>query len=265
MTVQESITFKQKKQFRRLFEDFAEFLINDSDVNKVGLQQLLEHGGEFKNAVAKLFNEYTNMESSFTNAHNIFCEDFIGPNEIMEKFDIVYDDERKKLLKGTVPSSLILQKYRRREYVLIPGPPKSLSVCEVCALKNDFIFELKSFVSDHKNTRFIKDVVEPGWICFPKHILLDSLGKPMSEQLAYIPKKTDIRNVAVVLWSLLVYYTVRGRMLLGNYKIRTASTDTDGDHICVIPLIDSVRITADIYDSTAEEKLGIVCYADDVH
>ncbi len=223
-----------KEQFKRLVEDTIDCALNDLNPDEDGLQRLIERGGEFQAYVTAGLTRFTSKLPNNTLARSILGNDFISADEIATARGLTYTEDQLIKLGCRLPDQATLEALRDGGMMLVAGPPKSMSLIDVRAVKADFFFSKEGGWYSEKTQKFARnDKAEPVWIALCKEPVADSLSKNWSEQSELIVEPMTVPNAAEVIWVLTTYKAVRGVYLLPNLYVRTSDLDSDGGRVYV--------------------------------
>ena len=228
------ITSAQTKQFKRFVEDAGDRALKEVGPDKDGLQRLFEKGGEFQAHVVAGIKRFTAKTPNYETAKQILGKDFISPEEIATTRGVTYTDEQLAKFGDTLPDQEALEWCRDNSMMLIAGPPKSMSLLDVHAVKKDYFYSKEGGWYSNKSEKFAKnDKAEPVWIALSKEPVADSLDKNWPEQSDLVAEPMVVPNAAVAVWGYTTYLAVRGTYLLPNIYVRTSSLDSDGYRVSV--------------------------------
>ena len=188
----------------------------------------------------------------------ILGKDFISPEEVWEGRDLPYSDEQKERFHDSVPVDWILNQCQSNGFILLPGPPKSMTLLDIQALDNRY-FDSKYDWYTHSDVRFSHDeTVEPVWMAVRKDVLENSTHKQWSEQQKLVSLIEYVPNAAQTTWALTTYKVVRDVNLLENIYVRTASHTLDGNCVKVGKFDRRGIGLCGYYDSYRYENVGIL-------
>lgn len=227
-------TVDQAKQFKRFVEDASDRALKEVNPDKDGLQRLLGKGGEFQAYVVKGIRQFTAKAPNYDLARLILGKDFISPEEIATARNLPYTDEQLVTFGNTLPAQDILEWCCDNGMMLIAGPPKSMSLLDVRAVKTGYFHSKEGgWYADNAQKFARDDKAEPVWIAFRKEPVPFSLNKNWSEQTKLVVVPMIVPNAAEAVWCLTMYKAVRDIYLLQNLYVRTSSLDSDGDRVFV--------------------------------
>lgn len=228
------ITSDQRKQFRRFVEDASNRALKEVNPNKDGLQRLFEKGGDFQAHVVAGIKRFSAKMPNYDIARTILGKDFISPEEIATARGLTYTDGQLATFGDTLPAQEVLEWCRDNGMMLVAGPPKSMSLLDVRALKAGYFYTKDGgWYADNRQKFARADKVEPVWIALRKEPVADSLRKTWSEQSDLVVEPMVVPNVAETVWGLTVYKAVRGKYLLPNLYVRTSSCGSGGGRVGV--------------------------------
>lgn len=172
-------------------------------------------------------------------ARRTLGSDFISPEEMEMECALGYRDELVTQMSATFPSIELLE-LLGKDWVLIPGPMKNLTLKNVAHLDNGE-FLLDSDSCWHRQERFFtEDIVRAGrWLILHKRGYPNSQEKGWEEQRKLVTNFERVPNVAEVAYALVMYARLRHKTFLheGEY-LRTSSIDSDGVRVTIGALID---------------------------
>lgn len=194
-------------------------------ITSVCLEAFLKEKGEVARAAL----------SRYDLARDILGGDFITPNEVVQARDQSYSDAQLTAFQSTLPSKEILEWLKVNNYMLVPGPSKTLSLLDVRRL-NDALFyskDGKGWYSESGETFSRTDTVSPVWLALRKSPVPDSTSKTWGEQQTLLGNDEYFPNAAEVTWGLTTYKEVRGTYLMDNIWVRTSSALSDDRRVYV--------------------------------
>lgn len=242
------ITSAQQKQYKRFHEDAGDAALVEANPDKDGLQRLIERGDEYKAYIVAGIKRFSAKAPDYRLARTILGKDFISPEEIAATREFAfYNHELLAKFGDTLPSQEALKWCRDNGMMLVPGPPKAMSLLDVRA-----VVDISYFCSkgpklndpdwyDNDSQVFARnDKVEPAWIAICKEPVLGSLHLSWADQSNLVSAPATVPNAAEVAWGITTYKAVRGTNLLPNVYVRTSSVglgdlsvSSDGAHVVV--------------------------------
>lgn len=234
MTIQ-SITSDQQKQFRRFVEDASNRALKEINLDKNGLQCLLEQGGEFQAHIVAGIKRFTANAPDYLLARIILGWDFIPPDKITKSCKgLVYTDDQLKKLFDTLPSQEILEWCRDNDYMVVAGPPIPMSLLKIRNVRFPHLIENEAVWYENENESFaFNDIADTQWIILRKTAVPESASKTWGEQRALLSNNEIVPNAAEVAWCVTAYGAVRGIYKLKNICVRTSSIDSEGHRVLV--------------------------------
>ncbi|MFA5736643.1 MAG: hypothetical protein WCX70_00480 [Candidatus Paceibacterota bacterium] len=232
MTIR-SITFNQQKQFKRFVEDAGNRALKEVNLDRDGLQYLIEHGGDFQAYLIDGVRRFGAKVPSYGLARSILGVDFITPERVAKaRKNIVYTDEQISKLIKNLPSEAVLKWCKDHGYAVIPAPPTTMSILDIREVQRDLFCSKTGGWYDGQ--RFAcKDKTSFGWLSVKKTPVQNSIGKMYDEQekLLFSPEK--VPNAAEMCWFITTYFKVCGIQLFKGVYVRTSSWASVGYHVCV--------------------------------
>src|SRR3989344_4872193 len=197
------ITSDQQKQYKRFVEDAGDRGLKEINLDKDGLQRLLEKGGEFQAYVVAGIARFTAK----------------APN-----YDLAATDEQLAKFGDTLPAQDVLEWCRDNGMMLVAGPPKPMSTLDIRSIKIDYFDSREGGWYSNKSEKFARnDKAEPVWIALRKEPVAESLNRNWSEQSDLVAEPMVVPNAAEALWGFTTYKAVRSIYLLPNLCVRTSS------------------------------------------
>jgi len=180
-------------------------------------------------------NEKRATLSRYELAHDILGNDFITPYDIARARNVFYLSAQLVEFENTLPSREVLKWLKVNNYILIAGPPVSLSLLGV-RRQNEALFTYWNgegwyAMSGEDFSR--RDLVTPVWLALRKTPIPGSVDKTWSEQLELLSDSERVPNAAEVAWGLTTYREVRGVYLMGNVWVRVSSVSSSGNRVYV--------------------------------
>ncbi|HET8580897.1 MAG TPA: hypothetical protein VFL98_00300 [Candidatus Paceibacterota bacterium] len=180
----------------------------------------------------------------------ILKDDFISPEAVMRARSLAYSDGQREALARSLPSPDEIAWYRANDMLLMPGPPRAMSLIEIRALNPDyFYFDVMLMGAGREHAWYDEEPFArseragaSGWIAFSTAALPDSFERTHEAEEANSVRPLMAFNVAEVAWVLSTYRAVRGTSLLEGTDILTASRHSNGRSVFVrsLPLLMSI-------------------------
>ena len=168
------------------------------------------------------------FDSNYTLAREILGNKFISPEEIAQDCGLTYSDNIFQYFAETLPSRKELQRIRENDAMLIAGPPKSMSLLEVCdhniLLCRDG--EKIEWLTEDKEKFSREDKITTKWFIMPKAVV-PNIDLDRFSKVEHAP------NAAEVAWGALIYMKVRDFWLFPYSVAETSSVDSEGFHVNV--------------------------------
>ncbi|MCK5061297.1 hypothetical protein KAR28_01990 [Candidatus Parcubacteria bacterium] len=166
------------------------------------------------------------FDSNYTLAREILGNKFISPEEIAQDCGHTYSDNLFQHFAETLPSRKELQRIRENDAMLIAGPPKSMSLLEVC--EHNILLcryeEKIEWLTEDKEKFSREDTVAAEWFVMPRADVpifkLDNFS-----EVEHPP------NAAEVAWGAMIYRKIRGFWLFPYSLAETSSVDSEGLHV----------------------------------
>ena len=191
---------------------------------------------QFLNNVNKFFRKEKKMKNAkYDLARTILGDDFISPEEIQEGSyytRLKYGDEMLQYFTDTLPCEDALEWLRDNNYVLIAGPPSSMSILDVRGLHNRLFYSYYRAWYDEcewASSEWQKEA-KPEWLMVRKGAVPDSVDKPLKEQVKLLLKGEHVPSVVEVAWCESRYKEIRGKWLFGLIEVRTSTLTLVRDH-----------------------------------
>lgn len=168
-------------------------------------------------------------------ASAILGKDFITPEEIASaRPGIVYTEAQLEEFESTLPSREELDWLRDNGFMLVAGPPRSMSLLEIRDLKNEYLYsKTGGWYSNDKEKFSRDDKASTRWLKLRKGPVPNSTSKNWSEQQPLLSDIDYVPNAAEATWGATSYKAVRGVYLLPNVYVRTSSLDSVGFRVGV--------------------------------
>ena len=167
----------------------------------------------------------------FANVIHAAKTDFISPEEVAKAHSMTYTKAQLDHFAKTMPSEKTQQWLSENDYVLMPGPPKSMSLLAIHQLAPKLflpeVLEYAWYKSDVQ--RFSREeTVKPTWLAIKKTLFFSSTHKTWDEQKKLLLDGERVPSVAEVAWIVTTYYKVRGVYMFPNFYVRTSSEPGQG-------------------------------------
>jgi hypothetical protein len=207
-------------------------------LNSVEAANIAFRGGQLKVGFQALLLKLASRDvhTLYDEPREILGEDFIAPDEIMRAREgIVYDEQAIQGLMTSLPSKEVLESCRKNNFMVVAGPPRSLSFLEVLNTKPFYVpkynrnrYSDDTRRGDHAFTR--NDKVDLGWLIIRKDVLPGSTGKTDEQLRDMVSSFEAIPNIAEVAWAIGTYKAVRDVRLLSDcYTLTSSITDVIPD------------------------------------
>jgi hypothetical protein len=160
--------------------------------------------------------------------------DLIVPQEIQRVYDnLVYSREQLALLKRTFPSDETIWWCHNNDYMLVAGPPRTLSLQDMRALRPQYFYRQsgKCWFDEHSFSK--SERVPLRWLKIRKDATPETQCKGMDQQRTLLSEREVIPTAAEVVWATMVYKSVRHINLFTDTYVRTASIGDDGMRVHV--------------------------------
>lgn len=160
-------------------------------------------------------------------ARRILGHDLITPEEVTIARHVFYSSLQLDYFKKSMPSEALLRWAKENNYVLMAGPPQSMSFPAIHALNPALFgwYNKESFSHDGE--------VKPVWLMIRKEYVANSTSHNWDEQVKLLTPSERVPNVGEVAWLATTYYAVRGMRLLKKIYVRTSSLTSQNDHIMI--------------------------------
>ena len=195
----------------------------------------------------------------WTLARSILGNDFIAPEDIAKaRHGIVYTPEEIARLCKTLPNRKELQWLRDNGFMLVAGPPRSMSLLEIRDIKNEYLYsKTGGWYSNDKEKFSRDDKTTTKWLKLRKGPVPNSTKKNWNEQQPLLSDVEYVPNAAEATWSVTSYKAVRGVYLLPNVYVRTSSLDSDGHRVGVGYFDAEGLHVNDDWDDRRDDHLGL--------
>lgn len=157
-------------------------------------------------------------------AMSILGDDFISPLDVMNsRKGITYTDEQLAMFCETIPAQEILELCRDKNFMLVAGPNRLMSLLEIRDLENDYFYtkEGKWNIIDESEDFINSDFVRIKWYMICKVPILTY--KNLDEQYKEIQEEQFVPNCAEFAWAITTYKAVRDIYLFSYSHARTSS------------------------------------------
>ncbi|MBI5004166.1 hypothetical protein HZC00_03675 [Candidatus Kaiserbacteria bacterium] len=251
------ITSEQEKQYKRFVEDTSNRGLKEV-MDKDAMQRLLSRGGEFQAYFLAGVRRFSTKAPDYALARMILGKDFISPEEIAKSRGLVYTDEQLAKFGETLPPQEALEWCRDNRAGLMAGPPRSMSLLEVRALKDVYFYSKEGGWYAGETEIFARnDKVDPVWIAFLKEPVEESFNKNWTEQQVLVTNPMVVPNAAEETWCLTTYKAVRGVYLLPSCYVRISSVDSDGYRVGVGDFGGAGLHVGHYWDDDRDSDLGV--------
>lgn len=246
------------RKFYSLLNGSGRTALTTVNPDKDGLQRLFARGDEWRDYLVTGIARFTAKMPDYDLAKSILSSDFISPEEIATARGVTYTDEQLVKFGDTLPAQEALEWCRDNGMMLVAGPPESLSLLAIRALKTGYFYSKESGWYAEDKQKFAQgDKAEPVWIALAKDLVTNSLGKNWSQQSELIALPKTVPNAAETVWGLTTYKAVRGIYLLPNLYVRTSSLGSDGYHVYVGHFGGEGLVVGNRWDSLRGGFLGL--------
>ena len=160
-------------------------------------------------------------ELSYGLPRALLKQDLLTPEEIAAH-GVNYEEVDISALIGSLPEQRLLESLGRDGMILLPGPPKPMSLMDIRALWKNFFFMPggEELYQDSDDAFARSDKIDAlGWLACPRDFLSShSMGLERAEQIDLVRAPWMISKVPEAVWILATYYKTRGYNLLkGGY------------------------------------------------
>lgn len=197
-------------------------------------------------------------KSGYVRAKAILGKKFIPPEEVAFARSLTYDDDTLRNFYKTIPCEEVLQWLHENDFILIAGPPEAMSLLDIQSLNTKlFNSELKLWYAqtDHNFSRDEK--VTPEWLMLRRGSVPKSKSKKYKAQCLLLSNEEVVPYAVQVAWVATTYYEVRGKWILSDFYVRTASMDAAGIRIVVGLTTNDGIVVNDYCDDDHCNALGI--------
>ncbi|MFZ2682165.1 MAG: hypothetical protein WAZ14_03675 [Patescibacteria group bacterium] len=172
---------------------------------------------------------------AYTVAREILGNDFISPGEIeANRPGLVYSLSQWQELSNSVPSKEVLEWCRDNCFMLLPGPPRPMSLLDVRELDRGHFYSKENGWYAAESEAFARnDKATCRWLMLRKEHVPDSIEKTWDEQQQLLSSLEVTPNVAEQVWGMTTYKAVCGVYLLAAVYVRTSSVDLSGYRVGV--------------------------------
>lgn len=174
------------------------------------------------------------MTLSYEDARDLLGVDFITPEEIAAARGVKYGKRRSGFFRNAMPPRETLEaclaQWGDGAALLVPGPPKPMSLLDVRELNPDYFYDkTHGWYAKHGEQIFaIRDVALPAWLMLRKGPVPGSMGHGRDAQLKLLTPSEERPNIGGFTWGVTTYAAVRGIRLFGSTYARTSSVSMDG-------------------------------------
>ncbi len=183
--------------------------------------------------------------------------DFLSPEEIATARGLVYSDEQLEAFEASFPGIEQIAWCKGNGYLLLPNPPKAMSLLEVRDLDRQlFITPEGGWYSEQAFARNDKTTAG-GWLAVRKDYYPQSLNLKWKDQQKLVVSPEYVLNAGEVTWALTTYAVVRNVRLLPNLYARTSSVGSSGDHVSVGRFDAEGLVVNDGWDDGRYSYLGV--------
>jgi hypothetical protein len=168
---------------------------------------------------------------------NILGKDFITPEQVARGWGeevLTYTEDELQTLRKNIPSPEMISMCAEGGFILLPPPPKPLSLLEIRTLDPTLFhtmhgswYETHSFASRDKTT-------SSGWMAIRKTPNAASFGHEFDEQRRTLLRYEVVPNIADAAWAITSYIKTRGEKPLGEVFGRTSSAVNKGGNLVSI-------------------------------
>lgn len=215
-----------------------------------------------KNRLQGLLNEDLAIKDSdkrYARARKGLYEDLVSPQEL-KNIGEEYSPAALEHFAQTIPNTEILLWCMANNCLLIPGPPKPITFCELLESNARLLMD-DIAIYCHKDSDIdlvFRDVTRTGWIIMSKKILPSSCKKNLLDQIQHLSGPERLPGAADVLWAIINFKKIRGHRLLNGQSVRTATRINDRKSIVLGPFsYDGLYVDA-LEDDLENEALGIL-------
>ncbi len=161
-------------------------------------------------------------------ARSLLCDDFITHNEIAHCCDeMTYRSDAALDFTSAFPGSKIIEFCSLKGYILVAGPPRTMSLGDIAKLNKD-ICNIETVANEKK---LLASTVKPTWLAVSKKILACSTYESWKSQTFLLSGSMRVPEAAEVMWAFTTYMKVRKKQLLPNHLGRVKTVGSDGNHL----------------------------------
>ena len=255
-TGSQSRTGEQEEEFGEFFDNVRKHALNELGLDKGAMQRLQGRKGELHRYIMDGIRRFSAITSQYALVRTILGQDFISPMDIAKARGIAYTREQLSEFWDTLPPREVLEWCHEHNYVLLAGPPRSMSLLEIRELRPGYFYSKlggwcagQKFALDERQT--------PRWIMLRKELVPGSTSKTWDEQQVLLSGVEVIPNVAEVVWIITTYKAVRDIFLLTNTYVRTSSIDSNGSRVLVGHFDTEGQIILDYRDDHRDDIIGV--------
>jgi hypothetical protein len=149
-------------------------------------------------------------------ARAILQKKFITPEDTSQTMSVKYSKVLLRQFEESLPSETVLWWSFANDYILVPGPPKPLSLMEIRNMEPDFFDQDNSahWYTEEAISFSRNDKAKPGWIMLFQREL--SEGRISTKEDFFFGKEPT-PNAAEAAWALIVYKKISDRWAYGGY------------------------------------------------
>ena len=224
-------TLRQRKHVLRGLEDALDKLKLDRE----GFQRLAERGGVFHEQFQALVRKCSAPPTTMEIAKKVLGRDLITPEEVANSRGLNYAKEHLQRFERTLPDHETLLWLCANEFVLLPGPPKEMTLLGVRELNPTYFTEQTggSFAKDGE-VFAREETVRCQWYAIHKTCVRKSVRKNWIDGCGELAETEVVPRAVTLVWATTTHKAVRGEYLLrGLTRVRTASVSSNGDHVTV--------------------------------
>lgn len=191
-------------------------------------------------------------------ARAILGDDFIDPEDVAQVHSTSYSDAQLIAFEITLPSPEVIAWIYHNRYMLVAGPPRTLSLLDVRSNDKDRFFTSSGgWYADADEPFSRDDIVGPVWLAIRKSSVPNSTDRTWSEQLALLSANERVPNVAEIAWALTTYNKVHGVNLMAIVHVRTLSVVSGGSHVGIINFDSGNLSIMDFGGDYRDDRIGI--------
>lgn len=160
---------------------------------------------------------------NFKSAREFLGQDFIRPEQIEEVTGLLYGNEQLGKLATTFPSLQKLKYCADNSIMLIPGPPKSMSLSNLFKLKPRR-FQKEDILEYSKEKFANNEKADMGWIALRKAPISASVGRRFLEQVNLLYEPEYVPNAVTIAWCVVMRLELNIKGFPHTAYVRTLST-----------------------------------------